>query len=129
MHKLLICLVIITFSSVLANSVLARGEKSEIRFDIPSQSTGNNVRRASSEITKSFSSSGYGFEYIFSTGDLQNDDIIIDFGPIKFLIDKISIPYIEGSTIIWVKDGLNEYFKYDNPKEKSSCGCGVSVQF
>tara|TARA_B100001939_G_scaffold345514_1_gene362264 strand:- start:1256 stop:1579 length:324 start_codon:yes stop_codon:yes gene_type:complete len=70
-----------------------------------------------------------GFEYIFSTGDLQNDDIIIDFGPIKFLIDKISLPYIEGSTIIWVKDGLNEYFKYDNPKEKSSCGCGVSVQF
>ena len=32
MHKLLICLAIITFSSVLANSVLARGEKSEIRF-------------------------------------------------------------------------------------------------
>ena len=66
MHKLLIWLAIIAFSSVLAKSVLATGEKSEIRFDIPSQSTGNNVRRASSESTKSFSSSGYGFEYIFS---------------------------------------------------------------
>ena len=42
------------------------GNKSEIRFDISTQSTGNNVRRASSESTKSFSSSGYGFEYIFS---------------------------------------------------------------
>ena len=66
MRKLLICLAIITLSPVIENSVLARGEKSEIRFDIPSQSTGNNVRRASSENTKSFSSSGYGFEYIFS---------------------------------------------------------------
>ena len=66
MRKLLICLAIISFSLVLANSVFARGKKSEIRFDIPSQSTGNNVRRASSESTKSFSSSGYGFEYIFS---------------------------------------------------------------
>lgn len=66
MRKQLICLVIVAFSLVLANSLLARGEKSEIRFDIPFQSTGNNVRRASSESTKSFSSSGYGFEYIFS---------------------------------------------------------------
>ena len=40
MRKLLIWLVIFGFSLVLANSVLARGEKSEIRFDIPSQSTG-----------------------------------------------------------------------------------------
>lgn len=66
MRKLLICLAIIALTTIFANSVLARGEKSEIRFDIPSQSTGNNVRRASSESTKSFSSSGYGFEYIFS---------------------------------------------------------------
>ena len=66
MHKLLIVLVIFSFSAAFSNSLLARGKKSEIRFDIPTQSTGNNVRRASSESTKSFSSSGYGFEYIFS---------------------------------------------------------------
>ncbi len=66
MHKILILLVIFAFSMALSDSLLARGKKSEIRFDIPTQSTGNNVRRASSESTKSFSSSGYGFEYIFS---------------------------------------------------------------
>ena len=66
MHKILILLVIFAFSTALSDSLLARGKKSEIRFDIPTQSTGNNIRRASSESTKSFSSSGYGFEYIFS---------------------------------------------------------------
>ena len=66
MLKILILLVIFSFSMAFSNSLLARGKKSEIRFDIPTQSTGNNVRRASSESTKSFSSSGYGFEYIFS---------------------------------------------------------------
>ena len=49
-----------------SSSAQARGKKAEIRFDIPYQSNGNNVRRASIEETKSFSSSGYGLEYIFS---------------------------------------------------------------
>ena len=66
MHKILILLFIFSFTATFSNSLLARGKKSEIRFDIPTQSSGNNVRRASSESTKSFSSSGYGFEYIFS---------------------------------------------------------------
>jgi hypothetical protein len=26
-------------------------------------------------------------------------------------------------------DGVNQYFKLNNPKEVSQCGCGVSVQF
>ena len=66
MHKILILLVIFAFSTALSDSLLARGKMSEIRFGIPTQSTGNNVRRASSESTKSFNSSGYGFEFIFS---------------------------------------------------------------
>ena len=27
------------------------------------------------------------------------------------------------------KEGLNEVFKFINPKETSSCGCGVSINF
>ena len=70
-----------------------------------------------------------GFEYVFAVDNPETDDTIVDYGPIKFIIDKISMPYIKGSTIVYVKDGLNEYFKYDNPQEKSVCGCGVSVTF
>ena len=38
-------------------------------------------------------------------------------------------PFLEGSTLDWTKDGVNQYFKLNNPKEVSQCGCGVSVQF
>jgi len=32
-------------------------------------------------------------------------------------------------TLDYIKEGLNEFFKFINPNEQSSCGCGVSVQF
>ena len=71
-----------------------------------------------------------GFEYVFdSTVSKTADDIIVDFGELKFVIDKASVPYINGMTLDWVKEGLNEVFKFINPKEQSSCGCGVSINF
>jgi Fe-S cluster assembly iron-binding protein IscA len=41
----------------------------------------------------------------------------------------MSKPYLSGSTLDWVKEGLNEMFRIINPKEESVCGCGISVQF
>ena len=59
----------------------------------------------------------------------NDDDIIIDFGKLKFVVNKLSVPYINGMTLDWQKEGLNEIFKFINPKEKDSCGCGVSINF
>ena len=71
-----------------------------------------------------------GFEYIFDSVDsVSDDDIVIDFGKLQFVVDKISVPYINGMTLDWRKEGLNEVFKFINPKEKDSCGCGVSINF
>ncbi len=58
MHKYLLSYAIIYFVSVAFIYVHARGENSEFRLDVPMQTSGNNVRRASSENTKSFSGSG-----------------------------------------------------------------------
>lgn len=72
-----------------------------------------------------------GYEYyIEDTSDFINiSDKLIDYGKFNVVLDEMSIPYLSGSTLDWVKDGLNEYFKIINPKEISSCGCGVSIQF
>ena len=32
-------------------------------------------------------------------------------------------------TLDFQKEGLNEVFKFLNPKEEASCGCGVSINF
>ena len=71
-----------------------------------------------------------GFEYIFdSVKEKSPEDIVVDFGKLQFVIDKISVPYINGMTLDWRKEGLNEVFKFINPKEQSSSGCGVSIIF
>ena len=71
-----------------------------------------------------------GFEYVFTTTDVQDsNDIVLDYGKFKVLVDKLSLPYILGMTLDFVKEGLNEIFKFNNPKEQSACGCGVSINF
>ena len=72
-----------------------------------------------------------GFEYIFDSINDAGDsnDVFLDYGKFGVVIDKISVPYINGMTLHYVKEGLNEVFKFINPKEKDSCGCGVSINF
>lgn len=71
-----------------------------------------------------------GFEYIFDSVTVKSsDDIELDFGKLKFIVDKVSIPYLNGMTLDFQKQGLNEIFVFQNPKETSSCGCGVSINF
>ncbi|NOQ69830.1 MAG: iron-sulfur cluster assembly protein IscA, partial [Gammaproteobacteria bacterium] len=37
-----------------------------------------------------------------------------------------SLVYLDGTELDYTKDGLNEGFKFNNPKEKAACGCGES---
>lgn len=72
-----------------------------------------------------------GFEYIFDSvnHDGSDDDVSLDHGKFAIIIDKVSVPYLVGMTLHYQKEGLNEVFKFINPKEASSCGCGVSINF
>jgi len=44
------------------------------------------------------------------------------------LIDAKSIVYLNGLTMDWVRNGLNEGFDFVNPNEKDRCGCGESFR-
>ena len=72
-----------------------------------------------------------GFEYIFDSvnHDGDSNDVFLDHGKFGIVVDKMSIPYLTGMTLDYVKEGLNEVFKFHNPKEASACGCGVSINF
>jgi len=71
-----------------------------------------------------------GFEYVFDAVNVKSDsDVLLDFGKLKFIVDKVSIPYLNGMTLDFQKQGLNEILVFQNPKETSSCGCGVSINF
>ena len=72
-----------------------------------------------------------GFEYVFDRTNSapSQEDVELDYGKFRILINKLSIPYLVGMTLDFQKEGLNELFKFINPKEQSSCGCGVSINF
>ncbi|MGE3920292.1 MAG: HesB/IscA family protein [Gammaproteobacteria bacterium] len=56
----------------------------------------------------------------------DNTDIVIQFKSVKIAIDSKSLPIVNGTIIDYVREGLNSHFKYHNPQEKGSCGCGES---
>ena len=44
------------------------------------------------------------------------------------LVDAKSLTYLDGLTMDWVRNGLNEGFDFVNPNEKDRCGCGESFR-
>jgi iron-sulfur cluster assembly protein len=44
------------------------------------------------------------------------------------LIDTRHEPYLQGLTVDFVRQGLNEGFEFINPNEKDRCGCGESFR-
>lgn len=44
------------------------------------------------------------------------------------LIDSKSLVYLDGLTMDWVRNGLNEGFDFINPNERDRCGCGESFR-
>ena len=44
------------------------------------------------------------------------------------IVDKKSPPIIDGITVDYVRQGLNEGFEFINPLEKDRCGCNESFR-
>lgn len=55
---------------------------------------------------------------------------VTNFGQQDFivLVDAKSLVYLDGLTMDWVRNGLNEGFDFINPNEKDRCGCGESFR-
>ena len=71
-----------------------------------------------------------GYEYVLDYADsVHDDDHVLDFGKFIIVIDPNSIPYLKGSTLDYVTEGINSQFKFANPNVQMACGCGVSIQF
>jgi iron-sulfur cluster assembly protein len=44
----------------------------------------------------------------------------------KVVVDPEHLSVLDGLTLDWQKQGLNESFKFLNPNVKAQCGCGES---
>lgn len=68
-----------------------------------------------------------GFSYKFDLVDgSTDDDIILEKGNARVLIDNLSLVYMAGSEIDFVDDLMGQSFQIKNPNAIASCGCGTS---
>src|SRR6476661_10664994 len=67
--------------------------------------------------------SGFSYEMFFDT-DVAADDITVDTGGVRVVVDPSSAPLLKGATLDF-KDGLQGAgFSINNPNATRSCGCG-----
>jgi iron-sulfur cluster assembly protein len=70
-----------------------------------------------------------GLAYVLEYVDQVNaDDQCIDCNDCKIFIDPKSCVYLQGMTVDYVRQGLNEGFEFRNPNERDRCGCGESFR-
>ncbi len=68
-----------------------------------------------------------GFAYVIDYADRQAPrDLVFEDRGVKVFVDPDSLPLIDGTTVDFVKQGLNEAFRFRNPNIKGECGCGES---
>ncbi|MDH5447361.1 MAG: iron-sulfur cluster assembly protein IscA [Gammaproteobacteria bacterium] len=73
--------------------------------------------------TMGCSGMGYVLEFV---DDINDDDEVFEDRGVKIIVDKKSLVYIDGTELDFAREGLNEGFVFNNPKEKDQCGCGES---
>jgi len=68
-----------------------------------------------------------GLAYVLEfVDDLNEDDQLFSIDDVNIIIDAKSLVYLEGIELDFIKEGLNEGFKFTNPNAKGECGCGES---
>ena len=67
----------------------------------------------------------YTLEY---ADDVSPEDVVFQDQGVQVLVDPKSLAYIQGTQLDFVREGLNEGFKFNNPNERDRCGCGESFR-
>lgn len=68
-----------------------------------------------------------GFSYVmdFATA-IDEQDTVFEHFDVKVVVDPVSLRILDGTQIDYVSEGLNQTFKFSNPKATDECGCGES---
>ena len=72
--------------------------------------------------------SGYTYTFDYAD-DVRAGDHAFDGYDAKIVVDADSLAVLDGSRLDFVKEGLKQMFKFENPNIDSTCGCGESFNF
>ncbi len=68
-----------------------------------------------------------GFAYVVNYADEvgQNDRVFEQHG-VKVIVKADDLEFLDGVEVDYTREGINEAFRFNNPKAKGTCGCGES---
>ncbi|MBD2858277.1 iron-sulfur cluster assembly protein IscA [Spongiibacter sp. KMU-158] len=92
-----------------------------IRNQISSRGHGLGIRLGVR--TSGCSGMAYVLEFV---DELQDEDQAFECDGATVFVDPKSLVYLDGTELDFVKEGLNEGLKFNNPNVSAECGCGES---
>jgi iron-sulfur cluster assembly accessory protein len=57
---------------------------------------------------------------------ILDGDAVVDFSGVEVVVDKMSVPYLDGASIDFEDTIQKQGFTIDNPNAQGSCACGDS---
>ncbi len=73
--------------------------------------------------TTGCSGMAYVLEYV---DEVSAEDEVFESHGLKVIVDANSLDFIDGTELDFVREGINEGFKFNNPNVRGECGCGES---
>jgi iron-sulfur cluster assembly protein len=71
-----------------------------------------------------------GFAYTYDYADeVKPEDERFEAHGTTVVVDRSQLEFMQGATVDYVREGLKQAFKIDNPNVEATCGCGESVSF
>ena len=69
--------------------------------------------------------SGFGYTYDYAD-EVRAGDSLFEAHEAKVVVDAEALAFLDGATLDFVKEGLKQTFKFENPNVDATCGCGES---
>ena len=68
-----------------------------------------------------------GYQYVVEAAERVNEhDTTFESNGVQVVVDALSLRYLQGAELDYVKEGVNQVFKFNNPNVAETCGCGES---
>ena len=100
---------------------LTEAAANHVRRSLENRGNGEGIRLGVR--TTGCSGMAYVLEFV---DELKPDDEVFESFGMKVIIDPKSLAYIDGTELDFVREGINEGFKFNNPNVRGECGCGES---
>lgn len=100
---------------------MTEAAKRHVRSQLESRGHGDGIRVGVR--TSGCSGMAYVLEFVDQP---DADDQVFEFDDVKVLVDPKSMTYLDGTELDFVREGINQGFRFNNPNVSSECGCGES---